>query len=286
MTKKNPSNPFSRDEVETQRDMPTPVQKAKVVSVEDHPDESGFHTVRIRVYGEPDSQYFRAPVVAPHKGDVTVPERGDDVLVMFGPNDKPWVIGFWYALDRAQDDLDTIDVPEYDEGDRIIGNGSGSYIAIRDDGSIEIRTTERQPVNLDHQSASIFMSSDYNVAGDDVYDTLPFDSPDDDPEDLHDGTDSLVIRDDGQHDIDISIEVASAGQNNLYQLAVFKNGSEWKRASKQSSVNEPLSLSVSTQKKLDEGDVLDARLRQDSGSTKTVSSDTATTEFNISRRGT
>lgn len=285
MTTKNPGNPFSRAEEEVQRDIPTPVQKAKVVSVEDHPDESGFHTVRVRVYGEPDQQYFRAPVVVPHKGDVTVPERGDDVLVMFGPNDKPWVIGFWYALDRAQDDLDTIEVPDYEEGDRIVGNGTGSYLKVGADGSIQIRTEGRQPVDIDHQSASVFMSSEYVIAGDDVYDVLPFDNPDDDPEDLHDGTDSIVVRSDGQHDIDLSVEVVSPGQNNSYHLAIFKNGSEWKRTSRQTAVNEPMSLSVSTQKKLDEGDVLDARLKQDSGADKTVTSDHVTTEWNIARQG-
>jgi hypothetical protein len=127
----------------------SPMQKAKVIGVDDHPDERGFHTVKIRVYGSPEEQTFRAPVIVPHKGDVTVPERGDDVLVMFGPNDKPWVVGYWYAIDRAQDNGSGVEVPDYEEGDRIIGNGSGSHIVIESDGDIRINTNSDGDVYID-----------------------------------------------------------------------------------------------------------------------------------------
>lgn len=286
MAKNNPSNPFSRDEVATQREMPTPVQKAKVVGVEDHPDENGYHTVRIRVYGEPDSQYFRAPVVVPHKGDVTIPERGDDVLVMFGPNDKPWIIGFWYALDRAQDDLDTIEVPEYDEGDRIIGNGSGSFVKIAEDGHIEIVTEGNQRVDIDYQSAASALTTDFDVPGDDTYYQIPYDSAEDNVEGIFDAsTGKMTTLADGLYRTTASLEFPTPGQNNSYTLAIFVNGNEEKRTSRQSSVNEPMSVQVQTSKRLNPEDTVEIRVKQDSGTTRTVLGDRVTTEFNIRRVG-
>lgn len=137
MSRNNPSNPFTRDPGHTQKDVPLPIAKAKVLESPDHPDEDGFHTVRIRVYG--DSAPYVAPVLAPMFGSVWVPKEGTDVAVLYGASDKPWVIGAWYPLDRVEDG--EVDLPDYESGDIIVGNEEG-YVAVRNDGSVEVPTSK------------------------------------------------------------------------------------------------------------------------------------------------
>lgn len=138
MARDNPSNPFTQDPGHTQQDVPMPVQKAKVMAAPDHPDEDGFHTVRIRVYG--DQATYMAPVLTPMFGSVWVPKKGQDVAVIFGSSDKPWVIGAWYPLDRVEDG--EVDLPDYQPGDMRVGNESGAHVTVHDDGSVEIVSTD------------------------------------------------------------------------------------------------------------------------------------------------
>lgn len=116
------------------KETPMPVQKAKVVQVPDHPSDDGYHQVYVKLYY--DQSQTRATVLAPTQGDVNVPEEGEDVMVLFGAADKPIVLGSFYPTDDKFGEPNEDLVPEYEEGDRIIGNGTG-YIRIDKDGSID-----------------------------------------------------------------------------------------------------------------------------------------------------
>jgi hypothetical protein len=282
--KNNPSNEFSRDEVATQRETPSPLQKARVVSVNDHPEEDGFHTVRVRVYGSPSEQVFTAPVLTPHKGDVTVPERGDDVAVMFGPNDKPWMIGFWYASDRVADG--TLTLPDYEEGDRIIGNGSNSFMSISNDGTITIKTGGDQAIDIDRQDAIAYLSTAQSIPGDDQFYKIEFDTVEHDENDLLDlSTHDATLLHGGAYSIASTVAIPSPGQNNRYTITVYVNGVRKKRKSRQSAVNEELSLDIELNQRLSSGDVVDIRIRQNSGSSKSLNGTSETSVFNIEREG-
>lgn len=132
MGRSNTSNPHDVDPEAIHAEVPLPIQKARVLDANGMPEEDGFHTVRIKVYG--DEAPYVAPVLTPMHGSVWVPEEGTDVAVLFGDSDKPWVIGSWYAVDRI--DKGDIDLPEYTPGDIILGNENG-YIAVRADGTVE-----------------------------------------------------------------------------------------------------------------------------------------------------
>ena len=282
MAKDNPSNPYTRDDGHTKRDVAMPVQKAKVMSSSPHPDEDGFHTVRIRVYG--DQATFVAPVITPMFGSVWVPKQGQDVSVIFSDNNKPWIVGAWYPLDRVEDG--EVDLPEYVPGDIRLGNESGSHVTIHDDGHITIQTDGFERIDIDHQSAATYLGTDQSIPGDSTYYIVEFDTEEDDPEDLFDTTThSYTVRHSGRYRATATIEIAAAGQNNLYTLALFRNGSLAKRKSRQSAVNEPLSLDVDFERRLDEGDEIDVRLLQNSGSNKTINGLQETTTFNIKREG-
>lgn len=136
MGKENPSNPFSNDPSQTRKDLPMPISKAKVESAKDSTE--GFHTVTIRVYG--DSSPYVAPVIPFSIGSAWIPKPNTDVAVMFGANDKPWVIGPWYALDRVEDG--EVSMPDYEPGEVIIGNEAGR-IKIDNDGEIYINDRKK-----------------------------------------------------------------------------------------------------------------------------------------------
>lgn len=144
MAKDNPTNPFSRDPDRVKKDVPMPISKAKVMAVKDHPDQFGFHVVRIRVYG--DGATYLSPVIAPAHGSVWLPKEGQDVAVIFGHSDKPWVIGAWYAIDRVEDG--DVKLPSYEPGDLRLGNESGAHVTVKDDGSISIVSTNGQEVSI------------------------------------------------------------------------------------------------------------------------------------------
>lgn len=282
MARNNPSNPYTKEPNHTSKDVQMPIAKAKVVSVKGHPEQNGFHSARIKIYG--DESTHLAPVLAPAPGSVWVPSKGTDVAVLFSQNDKPWVVGSWYALDRIEEG--TVDLPAYRPGDIRMGNETGAHMTAHHDGSVSIKTPENQPVNIDHHSASMKMSADQNVSSDGTYHRIAFDTAEDDADDLFNPSDnSVTIRSDGLHDVLATVEVPDPGQNNRYTLAFFNNGTEFKRKSNQSVENDILSVDVRTTRTLSNGDVIDVRLKQDSGSAKTINSDFAATEFSIERHG-
>jgi len=142
MARNNSSNPYTQDPAHTQKDVQMAVSKARVVASKGHPDKNGFHTVRIRVYGD-DATYV-APVTTPMFGCVWVPKAGTDVAVMFDEADKPWIIGSWYAIDRVEDG--DVDLPDYDPGDIRIGNESDSHVTVKDDGRVIVNGGSTEPI--------------------------------------------------------------------------------------------------------------------------------------------
>lgn len=282
MARNNPSNPFTQDPAHTQKEVQLPVQKAKVMAAEDHPEENAFHTIRIRVYG--DQATHRAPVIAPMFGSVWIPKEGQDVAVIYGDSDKPYVIGVWYPLDRVEDGEALL--PDYEAGDIRLGNETGSHVTVRDNGNIHIETGGFEPVNIHHQSASVRMSADQIIPGNDTYSVVEFDTTEDDPEELFDPTEhTLTVRHGGQHRVETTVEIQSAGQNNRYTVALFADDEVIKRKNQQSAVNEQLSTSVATTRTFDDDTELSVRMRQDSGSGKTINSENVATEFSIERHG-
>lgn len=144
MAKNNPSNPYTSDASHTQREVQMPIQKARVVSAKSK-DERGFHTVRITVYG--DNAPYDAPVLTPIIGSTWVPKEGSDVAVVFGADDKPWVVGSWYAADRVEDG--NVDLPSYNPGDLRLGNESGAHVTVEADGDVRIESNSDGDVYID-----------------------------------------------------------------------------------------------------------------------------------------
>jgi hypothetical protein len=282
MTTKNPSNPYTADDNHTSKRVQMPVSKAEVLESYGMPDGNGFHTARISVYGDETS--FVAPVITPMIGSVWVPKEDDDVAVIFNRSGEAFIIGSWYALDRV--DSGDIDLPDYEIGDLRLGNESGSHVTINNDGSIKIQTSETQPINIDHQSATAFMSADQSVGGDDQYYKINFDTDQGDENDIFiENQNYFKILSDGDHTVKTSIEIPLPGQNNRYTIALFRNGSLFKRKNRQSAVNDELSVDLDVSRSFDNGDIIDVRLRQDSGSAKTVNSAKEASEFSIKRHG-
>lgn len=118
MAKDNPMNPHKQTDEQVRRVVQPPVAKAKVVQARPHDrddeDQKAYHTARVRVYGEQSTQV--APVLVSLIGDAYVPPVGSDVAVMYGPNEKPWIVGSWYAVNED------VEPPNYQPGERVIGH--------------------------------------------------------------------------------------------------------------------------------------------------------------------
>lgn len=280
MTKQNVSNPFSRDETATQADVQQPIQRARVIDVDKHPD-TGYHKVDVVTHTE--ASPYTAHVLAPVIGCVWVPKEGQDVQVMFDAAEQPWVLGAWYPRDRV-DEGSFIELPDYEPGDIRLGNDSGSHVTVYDDGVIDIKTDGQQEVNIDHQTALLHLSSDYTITTTDNYEQLPFDLIDDDGEGLKDGN-GFTVKAGGFHRIQLDIEIEAGGQGNLYTAAVFVNGVEEKRKIIQSTQNAPVSVDVNTLKDLNKGDTVTAQVKKDGSSDRIVTSNQAATAFHIQRSG-
>jgi hypothetical protein len=134
MVKNNPSNPYTRDDTKTQKDVPMPISKATVLSAVSRRD--GYHAARIKVHG--DEAPYDAPVLPFTIGSAHIPKPDTNVAVLFGPDDKPWIIGPWYADDAVKDGK--IDSPEYEAGEVVVGNHTGSHIRIDNDGDVHINS--------------------------------------------------------------------------------------------------------------------------------------------------
>jgi len=282
MARNNPSNPYTRDPAHTAKDVPLPVQKAKVMAAGDHPEDDAFHTVKIRVYG--DQAPYIAPVLTPVPGSVWIPEEGTDVAVIFGDSNKPWVIGSWYALDRVEDG--EVDLPDYEEGDLRLGNDTGSHTTVHNDGHITIQTGGFERIDIDTQSAAVYMGTDQAIPGDSTYHIVQFDSEEDNTAALFDPTAySYTLMHDGRYEVNATVAIPLPGQNVRYTLGIFVNGSLAKRKSRQSAVNEPLSLDCELNQRLDTEDEIDVRLLHDRGSNSTVEGLQVSNGFNIERKG-
>jgi len=146
MAEDNPSNPHTRDPEATRRDMPKAITKAKVLGAKEHPSEQGYHVVTVQEIYD-DKSVHEAAVITPMFGSVWVPPKGTTVALMFGPSDKPWVIGSYYPIDRVEEG--NVDLPAYEAGDIRIGNKSGSHITITKSGDIEITTNDNSDVYID-----------------------------------------------------------------------------------------------------------------------------------------
>jgi hypothetical protein len=184
MARQNPSNPYSQDPEHTAKDVSMPLQKARVLDAKGMPDGNGFHTVRIKVYG--DESPYMAPVLTPMVGSVWVPQAGEDVAVMFGAGDKPWVIGSWYPVDRVDDG--TIDLPDYEPGQIRIGNDEG-YIGVAADGTIISSgslggSTYSDEDSQDAVAAALTGGTNVSVTYDDPNDTITLDGFSGDHSDL------------------------------------------------------------------------------------------------------
>ncbi len=276
-------NQAARTEPEAvRRSMPLPLQKATVVQSPSHPDESGFHQVFVEL-AQNDSQE-RALVLAQKDGDVSVPEIGERVIVGYAQGEKPIVLGSYYPVADEQNESNADQIPVYESGERIIGNSSGSYIGIRDDGTIDIVTEGTQPIQIDTQAASVSLGNDQTVPGDNTWVTVDFDTVECDREELFDGP-HFTVRHEGQYFIHSMVEVPEAGQNNRYQIGIFIDNELEKVRSYQSSVNAELSLGVSAIRRIEDDTRIDIRVRQDSGSDKILDGSQLTSEFAIERNG-
>lgn len=276
----NPMNPHTQNEEEIEAIVEPPVAKAEVVQAARHDDKvKGFHSVRVRVYGE--TSTFLAPILTMMQGDAHVPPVGSDVAVMYGPNEKPWVVGYWYATDGDAEP------PDYMPGERIIGSPlSESFIKIAADGHIEIKTEGLKRVDIDHQTSSVYLTGANQSIPAGNTDKILFDTVEEDLEDLWDeANNQMVARADGLHRINATVALPTPGQNNSYSIYIYVNGSPVKRVTRQSAVNEELSLTVVTMELLDEGDVVDIRVENGSGSPKDVLGSEQTTEFDMRRSG-
>lgn len=151
-----------------------PVSKAKVEASAGHPDENGFHTVTIRVYGEHSS--FDAPVLPLSIGSAWIPKANTDVAVMFGSSDKPFVVGPWYAIDRVE--KGEVDIPDYEPGEVVIGNEEG-HIRIDNNGAVTTSDTFSDFGDEEAQDATAAMlagGTGISLTYDDAGDTLTIDS--------------------------------------------------------------------------------------------------------------
>jgi len=144
MAKDNPTNPYTSDPTDRQKDIQMPIAKGEVIEAYAHPEGNGFHTVRVQM--AKDNTAFVAPVLTPTIGSVWVPKEGTDVAVLFDDADKPWVIGSWYPIDRVRNE--EVEIPQYEPGDIRLGNESG-YIQINKNGSIDFGQNERKNIVLE-----------------------------------------------------------------------------------------------------------------------------------------
>ena len=247
------------------------VQRATVLDV--FPDA---HAIRVNVRGEDNP--IVCPVLSPNYGSVLLPSVGSRVTLLYITENTPVAIGNVYLADKQSP-------PSADIGDVVLGNDSGSSVTINNDGSIDITTADRQPVNIDFQTATVYLNNDQDVAAGDTS-IVQYDTIEQDTESLFDAANhAYVVRHSGLYEIRGAIEIESAGQNNLYQLAIYTNETLTHRITKQSTVNAPMSLSVSEMVQLEEGDEIDIRLFNDSGQTRTIAGNQETNTFDIQRVG-
>ena len=270
----NNSNPYDLDGNQVRnKTWENDVVRATVIDV--LPD---IHSVRVNPRG--DNAPIVAPVLTPMYGMHILPQEKERVTLLYITENVPVVVGGVYLADGPNP-------PEAEEGEAVFGNSTGARLDMRPDGSIGMKTGElSDPIDIDFQVADTSMSTDQSVPSG-SYTKVEFDQLDNQQDyGLFDpSTHDMTILADGYHKIRASVGITSPGQNNKYELAIFVNGVEEKRFTKQSANNVEMSIPVHTNTSLDKGDVIDIRLRQDSGSNKTIESDSRVSEFHIDRKG-
>lgn len=278
MTKQNPSNPFSRDPNQTKKDVPMPFKKAKVIDVKGR-DENGFHVARVRVYG--DRAPYDAPVLSPMEGCVWVPEKDSDVIVLFTDEDKPVVIGQWYAVDRVEEG--DVDLPPYEPGDIRLGNSTGSHVTVENDGSIEIQTTGYEPVDIDVHASAAYLSSPQLIQAD-TFTKVEVDATDFDRTELFDATqNALVIKEDGVYDMRGKVRIEDPGQSNIVTVQVRRNGgSVLSQNTDHTTINVPIGIETTGYRELEAGDVIELYV-ENANKDATVEPDF--TELSVARQG-
>jgi hypothetical protein len=277
--KKNPSNPADINTEEVRDVSPKAFERARVLDVDG--DTDGAHTATIKLY-DSGSQTV-APILTSAFGDVSLPAEDTDVIVMFGENDQELIIGSWYPPDRVV--RGQITLPDYNAGDRVVGNGSGSVVRIYDDGTIDLTTEGTKPLNTDHQSASAYLDSAQTITANSEQ-RVEFNAVSHNSEGLYDtSTYETVLLNDGEYEIKSTVEIAAAGQGNTYTLRIYHNSTVIKRSYRQSSVDDPLTLRVSTNAILSAGDSIYVTLENGSNKDRTLNGDDIGTEFDIRRIG-
>lgn len=279
MSKDNPQNPYTRDETATRADLPLPVQRATVIDAQDN----ALHRATVQIYGTSTTE--NAAVLAPMYGSIWVPDEGTDVLVLYGADDTPYILGAWYAEDRVEGGY--VDVPDYSAGDLRLGNNTGSHVTLSsEDNSIQIITEGNAPVDIDVQSAAVELSGTQTIPANDEWVKVEFDTIIDDNDNLWDDPNyEMEARFGGLYQIHADVLWPNAGSNKSYQLGVFLNGELIKQKFGQSATNKPLSMDVFTNELLDNGDRLDIRVQNNGNESRDIDGGPVTTEFSINRTG-
>jgi len=277
--KSNPANPYDINEGEVRSVSPKAFEKARVLEVQD--SDEGVHTATIKLYSS--GSQTTAPVLTSAFGDVSLPNVNTDVMVLFGENDEELIIGSWYPADRVA--RGQIDLPEYQAGDRVVGNGTESILHIHNDGTIDLTTEGTKPLNTEHQSFSAYRSGNQTIPSG-TEKRIEFNAVSHNDEGIYSTTSyAATLLNDGEYEIKTTAEIADGGQGNLYTLRIYNSDTVIKRSFRQSSVKEPLTLRVSTNEILSAGDTVYVTLENGSNSARTVNGDDIGTEFDIRRLG-
>lgn len=235
------------------------------------------HAVRVNPRG--DNGPFVAPVLTPTYGMHTLPDEGERVTVLYIAENVPIVLGAVYLADGEAP-------PDVVDGDIVFGNGTGSGVRIRKDGSIIIETIGNKPVGIDVQTATIGLETPQTISNSMAWNKVEWDNIEDDNDNLVNiENHSITARYGGLYQVNSSVEFPNPGQNNRYDIGIFINDDLVKRNSQQSAVNIGNSLSVQTDILLNDGDVIDIRVRHDGDGGRDLNGSPVTDEFSINRTG-
>lgn len=134
-----------------------------------------------------------AAVTVDKRGDVSLPQVGDTVVMARFKNRKPIVLGAYYTQEGQ--------IPAYDGDDHVFGNASDGYIRIKESGEININSENGEPVLINGQDVSAIGDTRTNVS-DDGTEIIQ------NTDDINFGTDLLVSDDgDGSATVDFDTSV-------------------------------------------------------------------------------
>lgn len=127
------------------RGVSQPIQMGVVDAVEPHDGGTGVHAVKIipEMYtpGE-ENEKLEVEIPVSLLGDVTIPEIGDRIIYAYRENGRAIGLAYRYS--------ETDEIPEYKEGERVIGHPvSDSYIRFNEDGTLSIEDDGNTKITLD-----------------------------------------------------------------------------------------------------------------------------------------